>query len=58
MGKQLDELAATGAVSAQVLADMQNITLIRSRKSGSTSLGTPGLATAVLCLSVAIMILI
>lgn len=58
MGKELRQLAATGAVSAQLLADTQNITLIKSRNPGSSSPGMPGRAMAVSCLLVAVMILI
>ena len=34
LGPELRLLAATGAVSAQMMADMQNITLIKSRSAG------------------------
>ena len=44
MGPELRELAATGAVSAQMLADTKNITLIRSRSAGFRLRGANRLA--------------
>ena len=44
MGPELRELAATGAVSAQMLADTKNITLIRSRSAGLRLRGANWLA--------------
>ena len=56
LGKELRQLAATGAVSEQVLADMQNITLIRSRNAGCRPTGTAGWATVMLVLFVALSV--
>ena len=58
MGKELDELAATGAVSAQLLADTQNITLIKSRNAGSTPINPFTWAKTILGVLTAIMVLV
>ena len=56
LGKELRQLAATGAVSEQALADMQNITLIRSRNAGYRPIGAAGWARVMLLLFVALSV--
>ena len=55
MGPELRELAATGAVSAQMLADTQNITLIRSRSAGITLRGANRLAVLLVATLLALL---
>ena len=40
LGPELRQLAATGAVSAQMMADTKNVTLMKLRSAGSRSIGT------------------
>lgn len=48
MGPELRQLAATGAVSEQMLADTQNITLIKVRNAGAQVVSTIWLAIGVI----------
>lgn len=52
LGNELRQLAATGAVPPQVLAELQNITFIRSRNAGSTAAEEPAWLKAILALLV------